>query len=207
MKSMIAAVGVAFGFWFLMFAPPVAGLTNFWVTMIVACGVLTTIVLGVEGTRFFRARFHFKTTHLWIGVGSAVVFYLVFLAGEFFSRKFLPGSSAQVASIYARKGATDPALIALALFFWIGPAEEIFWRGFVQERLMNRFGARSGALWGVALYTAVHIPSMNPMLCLAALLCGLFWGGLYYRFRSLWPGIISHALWDLVIFVILPVAE
>jgi hypothetical protein len=24
------------------------------------------------------------------------------------------------------------------------------------------------------------------------------------RFKSLWPGIISHALWDVVIFVLLP---
>ena len=39
----------------------------------------------------------------------------------------------------------------------------------------------------------------------AAGLCGLFWGLLYMRTRSVWPGLVSHALWDLVIFVLAPV--
>jgi membrane protease YdiL (CAAX protease family) len=42
------------------------------------------------------------------------------------------------------------------------------------------------------------------MLILAAAVCGVFWGGLYLRFRSPLLNIVSHTLWDLLVFVILP---
>ena len=42
-------------------------------------------------------------------------------------------------------------------------------------------------------------------LLLAALVCGLFWGGMFWRIGRLWPVIISHAAWDVLIFVIRPI--
>jgi membrane protease YdiL (CAAX protease family) len=54
------------------------------------------------------------------------------------------------------------------------------------------------------LYTAVHLAGGNIMLVLAAALCGVFWGWLYLRFRSPLLNIISHTLWDLLVFVVLP---
>jgi len=44
------------------------------------------------------------------------------------------------------------------------------------------------------------------MLVLAAAAAGLFWGYLYHRFRSVLLNAVSHTLWDLVIFLVLPVA-
>jgi membrane protease YdiL (CAAX protease family) len=43
------------------------------------------------------------------------------------------------------------------------------------------------------------------MLFLAALICGLFWGALFKRYRSVWPVLISHALWDVAIFLLFPI--
>jgi len=54
------------------------------------------------------------------------------------------------------------------------------------------------------LYTGVDILTMNFMLIIASLVCGLFWGYLYQRDKSIYPVIISHAVWDLTAFVILP---
>jgi hypothetical protein len=42
------------------------------------------------------------------------------------------------------------------------------------------------------------------MLILAAAVCGVFWGWLYLRFRSPLLNVVSHAVWDLLVFVILP---
>ncbi|MEK6655039.1 MAG: CPBP family glutamic-type intramembrane protease [Thermodesulfobacteriota bacterium] len=50
----------------------------------------------------------------------------------------------------------------------------------------------------------VHAVSLNPMLILAAGVCGLYWGLLYQREQNLIPLIISHSLWDLLIFVLFP---
>jgi membrane protease YdiL (CAAX protease family) len=50
----------------------------------------------------------------------------------------------------------------------------------------------------------VHVWSFNLMLMLAATLCGIFWGLVYLRFGRVWPGLISHALWDCLIFAVIP---
>ena len=51
-------------------------------------------------------------------------------------------------------------------------------------------------------YTLVHVPSLNPMLILAAMVCGIAWGGLYRLFPKQLPAIlVSHALWDAAAFV------
>ena len=90
--------------------------------------------------------------------------------------------------------------------FLIGPAEEIYWHGFVQRRLVGRYGGRAGVLGTAAVYALVHAVSLNPMLILAAGVCGLYWGLLYQREQNLIPLIISHSLWDLLIFVLFPMA-
>ena len=58
----------------------------------------------------------------------------------------------------------------------IGPGEEIFWRGYLQRRWQERFGAGRGFLFAAALYAAVHAGSGNVMLVLAAAVCGAVLG-------------------------------
>jgi membrane protease YdiL (CAAX protease family) len=51
----------------------------------------------------------------------------------------------------------------------------------------------------------VHLPSGNFMLIMAAMVCGIVWGGLYWLMpKNLKAIIISHALWDAAAFVWLP---
>jgi len=86
----------------------------------------------------------------------------------------------------------------------MGPAEEIYWRGFVQETLSGRFGPMTSLLVTSAIYALIHVFAFNFMLFVAAAVCGLFWGLLYLREESLIPVMISHALWDLMTFVLFP---
>lgn len=44
----------------------------------------------------------------------------------------------------------------------------------------------------------------NPVLLLAALVCGLFWGLLYHFTKSLPLVVISHTAWDLLVFLVFP---
>jgi membrane protease YdiL (CAAX protease family) len=86
----------------------------------------------------------------------------------------------------------------------IGPGEELFWRGFVQRRLEIKKGKKSGLVLATALYTVVHIFTGNIILLIAALTCGIFWGWLYQKYRSMIINMISHSLWDVMVFIILP---
>ena len=93
----------------------------------------------------------------------------------------------------------------MLLLFLIGPAEEIFWRGYVQKSLSEKLGKNAGVVVATLVYAGVHIPSWNFMLVMAALTAGAVWG-LVYRF---WPEkfgavLVSHALWDAAVFVWFP---
>jgi hypothetical protein len=94
--------------------------------------------------------------------------------------------------------------VALLLFFITGPAEEIFWRGFLQNRLSSYFGGWQGWLMCSALYAGVHVVTWNFMLVGAAAVAGLYWGLLFWRLGNLATVIISHAVWSVVIFTIFP---
>ena len=138
------------------------------------------------------------------GCLSAAALYGVFYAGHFVSRTFA-FSRSEVAAIYALKEGADPRLVAFLMAFVIGPGEEIFWRGYVQRTLAGRPGSQ-GLVLSVAAYGLVHLGSGSVTLIGAALVCGLFWGCLYQRFKSIWLNVISHVLWDIAVFLVWPFA-
>ncbi|MBI3258414.1 MAG: CPBP family intramembrane metalloprotease, partial [Ignavibacteriae bacterium] len=140
-----------------------------------------------------------------IGIGHALILYAMSRLGVYLMTEVFTGVKPQIEAIYQTRSQLSSLIIAPLLFFLIAPAEEIFWRGFVQHRMMAKLGSWRGTILTVTLYASVHIWAMNPMLLLAAAVLGVHWGIVYRRFGSLIPGIISHALWDTAIFVILPV--
>ena len=96
-------------------------------------------------------------------------------------------------------------LISLLLLFVIGPAEEFFRRGYVQRTLSETLNPNKAFIITTLVYTLVHVPSLNLMLILAALVCGVAWGGFYRLFPEKLPAILlSHALWDAAAFVWFP---
>ncbi|HYM90444.1 MAG TPA: CPBP family intramembrane glutamic endopeptidase, partial [bacterium] len=88
----------------------------------------------------------------------------------------------------------------------IGPGEELFWRGLVQWGLGRRLGPGWGWAMATTLYGGAHLAAANPMLVVAALVAGGFWGLLYLRTGRIAPLVVSHILWDLTVFLILPFA-
>jgi len=148
--------------------------------------------------------FCFKSWHIIWGLISAVILYLIFFAGNYLSNLIFESASEQISSFYSLLSGQSNLVIGLLMFLLIGPAEEIFWRGMIQRKLQTRIGGLYGWILAAVLYAVVHIWAASFMLFMAALVGGLFWGWLYKRTGSLWPGIISHAVWDILIFLILP---
>jgi membrane protease YdiL (CAAX protease family) len=191
---------LAFGLWFFAFAVP-AG--NFWPKISISAALLASLGLKLShGER--SGLLTVRTRHLWLGPLSAVVLYGIFWLGKVLSSIIFPFASGEISNIYLNKTELDPFIIGLLLLFIMGPAEEIYWRGFVQRTLSRRLGAMTGVLLTSAIYALVHVFALNLMLVIAAAVCGLFWGWLYQREQSLIPLIISHSLWDVLIFVIFP---
>jgi membrane protease YdiL (CAAX protease family) len=139
-----------------------------------------------------------------LGIISAVVLYAVFAAGNVAVLKLFPFAPAGIAEVYRLKEGAGLLRVILLLALLVGPGEEIFWRGFLQETAGPLFG-RGAAFWLTALlYALVHAASGNVILVIAAGVCGLFWGLTYSIFRSPLLNAVSHAVWDLAVFVILP---
>lgn len=152
-----------------------------------------------------RPRISFQLRSFFLGVISAAVLYLIFLIGNKMAPYILTGGKAQVGGIYSLGAGTNRNLIFLILFFITGPGEEIFWRGFLQDRLMEKWGTFSGYTATTALYGGVHLFSGNLMLILAALVAGAFWGFLYLWKKDLLLQITSHSFWSAVIFAVAPI--
>ena len=204
-KYCIILLLLAVIFWVEMFA---LKNFNFWFEMIIAAGLLAGVSVYFNhkvGPDINFRLYYWENKYLLIGIISAALLYLVFFTGDKISNLIFNFANSQVNGVYSNKTQLDPAVIGLLLFFFIGPAEEIFWRGFVQDTLAHKFGENKGWLIASLIYGGVHIIAFNFMLFMAALICGFFWGYIFKKYKSLWPGIISHALWDLTIFVLLPV--
>lgn len=129
-----------------------------------------------------------------IGVVAAGVLYGVFWAGSAILRRWLPAVAAQVDDLYDVRSVRRPARLPItAVLLLVGPCEELFWRGLVQER--------AGFAVALAGYAAVHLWERKAVLVLAAVVGGAFWGALFSWRGTLVAPLVSHALWDLAVVV------
>ena len=186
--------------WFVMFSPWTAACLNFWWAMTASAVVLTTLALTSEGYEW-----HFRWSDLPLGAAIATALWGAFRMGDKLSQWLFDFARPQVDLIYGMKTGQSAWLLGLLLLFIIGPAEEIFWRGYVQRTLARRWSADAAFVATTPVYALVHLPSMNFMLIMAALVCGIAWGGLYRLFpERLTAIVLSHALWDAAAFVWFP---
>lgn len=139
-----------------------------------------------------------------IGLVSAAFLYLLFFVGNYLSRKWFDFAGTGISNVYDFKGNASAIRIAVLMILIIGPGEEIFWRGYLQRNLAAKWGKWPGLVLALVLYTGVHVFTGNFMLIMAALICGLFWGWLYLKYESMLINVISHTLWDIVVFLLLP---
>ncbi len=191
-------------FWFGLFSPWTSGVIIFWPMMVAATGFLAFagFLAQQERTDIYRLRIW----HILAGACSALLLYGIFYIGRKILIFIFPASALEIQDVYNIRHGAPAGVIVFLLLFWIGPAEEIFWRGFIQERCVKHCGPWKGLALATLIYMLVHVWSLNFTLILAAGVCGLWWGLQFSIFRNLWPVIISHAIWDVMIFVVWPIS-
>lgn len=194
---------VAFVAWFWMFSPWTAEIFPLWPSMALVSVVLLLIAAP------WRSRGEASGgwgRQLLLGVAIAALLWGVFWVGDRVSSWLFDFARPQVEAVYSMRGGMPSWLVALQLLLLTGPAEELFWRGYVQRTLSMRWNANWGFVVATVLYTLIHLFSFNFMLIMSSLVCGLAWGGLY-RLRPQWlPAlVVSHGLWDACVFVVFPI--
>ena len=200
----IVGIGIAALLWTVMFSPWTAPHINFWIMM--TCSGVTLTLYSTWASPGWWKDIRIGLSDILLGAGLAALMWGVFWLGEFFSTLLFDFARPQVDAIYGIKEGESPLVLTLLMLFIIGPAEEIFWRGYIQKGLSKRWNPNWGFVVTTLVYSLVHLAKFNFMLIMAAAVAGLIWG-LAYRFfpERLGAIIISHALWDCAVFIWFPI--
>ena len=204
MNRLVFSVILAAVLWTVMFSPWTAPYLNFWWMMTGSACVLA-LLSSFFGAGWWKG-LRWSWTEVIAGAALAAVLWGIFWTGDKVSSMLFDFARPQVDLIYGMKEGESPWLLSLLMVFLIGPAEEIFWRGYVQRTLSARWGADAGFALSALLYSLVHVGSCNFMLVMAALVAGVVWGTVYRFFPEHFPAVIvSHALWDAAVFIWFPI--
>jgi membrane protease YdiL (CAAX protease family) len=141
--------------------------------------------------------------YLFIGAISGFLLYLLFWLGHQVS-EFIPLPFDKSIKMLYRWYAPSVFWQYLALILVAAPGEELFWRGFIQKRLGNYIGPIGSTLTASLLYASVYIYSGSLLLAFTAFFSGFIWGLLYIWKKSMPLVIVSHIVFDIMIFIILP---
>ena len=140
----------------------------------------------------------------WGGLWYTVIPGLIILA--FLGISFVGGMQNQAGfnDVLARGSLQEAFLLAI----FVAIFEEVLFRGILLHGLEKRLGAVAALLVSSALFGAMHyvnwvegqdLASTHTQVVHAAL-AGFLYGAITLRTRSLWPGILLHALWDFTVF-------
>ena len=204
MKRLAFTIVLATVLWTIMFSPWTAPHVNFWWMMTgSACALSLCATMFNPG---WWRKVRITPADFFLGVAIAVALWGVFWIGDKLSQIMFDFARPQVDTIYSMKDGESPWLLTALMLFLIGPAEEIFWRGYVQQTLSQRWNPNIGFVVTTLIYALVHAGSCNFMLTMAALVAGAAWGLLYRLYPQRFAAIIlSHALWDVAVFIWFPI--
>ncbi|MBR3075865.1 MAG: CPBP family intramembrane metalloprotease [Bacteroidales bacterium] len=194
-----------------MFSPWTHGAPDFWICMSASAVILTTLAMAFTADRRELLRAEKPLLQLLGGVALAFALWGIFWVGDYLSSRWFDFARPGVDAVYSMKDGSPAGLIAALLLCLIGPAEELFWRGFVQQSFGSLLaGSRCGRflafVFTAVIYALVHIWSFNFMLIMAALVAGAVWGFIYWLCPKALPAlVVSHALWDALVFIWLPI--
>lgn len=143
---------------------------------------------------------------LGIGIGLTIVAAYWVLGDLLIDPTMVAGMAVQV-------GLDTPAVYVTGALYWItinSVLEEYVWRWFVvrqAEQLVSPWGAILGSAAGFTLHHIVAMRVYFGWTLVVIASAGIFIGGatwswLYQRYRSVWPAYLSHAVVDVVVFVI-----
>lgn len=144
------------------------------------------------------------------GIGiliSIVIFIFYFAAGRFLIEPQM------VKAMAARTGLASPAVYLAGAAYWIlinSVLEEYVWRWFVVRQCGALMSSRPAIAVSAICFTLHHILAMQVyfgllvvvIASLGVFIGGAAWSWCYLRYKSIWPGYVSHAIVDIAVFAI-----
>ncbi len=145
----LGAVMLACGGWALTFG---IAWGNFWIKI-----GTTVVIVCAYSLLWQRPRIAVRWQSVGVGLLSAAALYAIFYAGHALAAHVIRGARDQVSSIYGLGTGSWMTAVFCLLLFVTGPGEEIFWRGFLQDRLERRLGRVRGFVAATTIYGGVRL--------------------------------------------------
>ena len=174
---------------------------RFWQRMTATGAGLGSLALLTEPE---LRRTRIRTRDVALGLASAAGLYGVFRVGDAAARRIMPKGAEEIDDIYALRALQPKTEIAARLALVVGPAEELFWRGFVLRRSQRLYGRWRGAAIAALKYGGVHLSTGNATLAGAATTAGAYWSALAAAGMPMGALVVSHVAWDVWIFLLQP---
>ncbi|PLV55763.1 CPBP family intramembrane glutamic endopeptidase [Thermotoga sp. SG1] len=184
-----------FAGWYVVFQTDVL---DFWWRMFLTTLVFSLVVILLGGKRNVVPNRYEPPLIIY----SALIAYLVFVIGYLISL-LIPAFHNDVVSVYELSTGQSVVKVTILLLF-IAFFEEIIWRGFIAEFLLQKMDVLPAVLISSILYSIVHVFTGNIALIVGAFVLGLILSFLYVVTGKVSTPAFSHALWSLLIFVLLP---
>ncbi|MBM7693151.1 membrane protease YdiL (CAAX protease family) [Peribacillus deserti] len=172
---------------------------HFWGIYTAASGCLLLFTLSAREIYIKKL----SVKDLLLGAISGLLLYGLFYAGLVFFNFLKVNLSYAADQLYFYYKPKELWQYFVLVFLLI-PAEELFWRGFIQKRLSHYFSFYSCILLSALLYSLPMLYSRNAALVAAGLVSGLFWGFHFQASRSLPAVILSHLVFDIFLLIIFP---
>jgi uncharacterized protein len=194
LPAALAAMAVVYpaAFWFRV--------VPFWSAMV----VFSAFSWWAAWHPYLRTRLRPDRRLALMGVVSGLGLYLLFCAGALVVQQ-TPLASRIQEVVELTRASAPAGLAALVIVFATSPSEEVLWRGAVFARLTRRYGPGWRPVVATTVLYALFVGlSGTVVLPLAALICGTVWARQRQVTGSLVPGMVSHALWSLLMFLWIP---
>lgn len=172
---------------------------SFWIIFSFALFILIGFSIGFGSINSRKV----TLGHLLLALGSGVGLYALFALGKYLIDLLHLPFLTKLNTLYALVQPIEWWHF-LMLFVIVIPGEELFWRGFVFQKLRFWMKPTHAIFISTVLYGAAHIYAGTLLLLLAALVAGPVWAYLYYRTKNITIPILSHTIFNLLLLVLFP---
>jgi CAAX protease family protein len=184
----------------LLVAPPGLFVAATWLAT--SCMILAAVSLGG-----YRTLFRPSAKSVAVGLAIAGLLYLVFIGGNAGIAAMHPFgiSSSNENSIYGLIASpSNPLYLQVLVLVFDAFGYESYFRGILQTKLSGRVGM-AAPLATAAIDAGIHVISMNPLWVASTFIVDTFWGLGYRYTKDLSGNVLSHFVWDILIFVLFPI--
>ena len=167
-----------------------------------SCMALASLAAGG-----YRALFRASPRSVALGLGAAALLYLLFVGGNSAIAALHPlgiGASNEnsIYSLIAAPG--NPWYLQALVLVFDAVGYESFFRGVLQRRFQTAVGG-AAPVAAAATDAAIHLLSLNPLWVVSTFMVDTVWGLTYRYTDDLSGNMLSHFVWDILIFVLFPI--